>query len=145
MIVLMLDPKRVVVEATQKTLFSALRNWRFEPIPCPFLSYAPFGGSFHCATLDYPAPWRAGNLLLRPKTVRSCQSQERRDIFFESFLRRKADMLCDDFPAPIDDKCRRYRSASKLLHQLEVSHHNGIVHPEILHEFLDHRWSPLVE
>ena len=49
---LMLDPKRVVVEASQKTLISALRNWGFEPIPCPFLSYAPFGGSFHCATLD---------------------------------------------------------------------------------------------
>jgi glycine amidinotransferase len=50
--VLMLDPKRVVVEASQKTLIAALRNWGFEPIPCPFLNYAPFGGSFHCATLD---------------------------------------------------------------------------------------------
>jgi glycine amidinotransferase len=50
--VLMLDPKRVVVEASQTTLIRALRGWGFEPIPCPFLSYAPFGGSFHCATLD---------------------------------------------------------------------------------------------
>lgn len=50
--VLMLDPKRVVVEASQKTLIASLRNWGFEPIPCPFLNYAPFGGSFHCATLD---------------------------------------------------------------------------------------------
>ncbi len=50
--VLMLDPKRVVMEASQKTLIAALRNWGVEPIPCPFLNYAPFGGSFHCATLD---------------------------------------------------------------------------------------------
>ena len=41
--VLMLDPKRVVVEASQITLIRALRVWGFEPIPCPFLSYAPFG------------------------------------------------------------------------------------------------------
>jgi glycine amidinotransferase len=50
--VLMLDPKRVVVEASQKTLIAAFRDWGFQPIPCPFLNYAPFGGSFHCATLD---------------------------------------------------------------------------------------------
>jgi glycine amidinotransferase len=50
--VLMLDPKRVVVESSQTTLIRALRDWGFEPIPCAFLSYAPFGGSFHCATLD---------------------------------------------------------------------------------------------
>jgi len=50
--VLMLDPKRVVVEASQVTLIRALASWGFEPIPCPFLNYAPFGGSFHCATLD---------------------------------------------------------------------------------------------
>jgi glycine amidinotransferase len=50
--VLMLDPKRVMVEASQTTLIRALREWGFEPIPCPFLEYAPFGGSFHCATLD---------------------------------------------------------------------------------------------
>ena len=50
--VLMLDQKRVVVEASQHTLIRALRDWGFEPIPCSFLSYAPFGGSFHCATLD---------------------------------------------------------------------------------------------
>jgi glycine amidinotransferase len=50
--VLMLDPKRVVVEASQTTFIRALRDWGFEPIPCPFVNYAPFGGSFHCATLD---------------------------------------------------------------------------------------------
>ena len=50
--VLMLDPKRVVVEASQRTLIAAFRDWGFQPIACAFLNYAPFGGSFHCATLD---------------------------------------------------------------------------------------------
>jgi glycine amidinotransferase len=50
--VLMLDEKRVVVEEAQPSLIRALKDWGFSPIPCPFLSYAPFGGSFHCATLD---------------------------------------------------------------------------------------------
>ena len=34
------------------TLIKALKDWGFDPIPAPFLSYGPFGGSFHCATLD---------------------------------------------------------------------------------------------
>jgi len=50
--VMMLDQRRVVVEASQPTLHRALKNWGFEPLPLPFLSYAPFGGAFHCATLD---------------------------------------------------------------------------------------------
>lgn len=50
--VLMLDPQRVVVEASQKSMIKALKEWGFEPIPCHFRNYAPFGGSFHCATLD---------------------------------------------------------------------------------------------
>lgn len=50
--VLMLDPKRVVVDASQPTLIRALKGWGFEPLPIPFLSYGPFGGAFHCATLD---------------------------------------------------------------------------------------------
>jgi len=29
-----------------------LAPFRFTPIPCAFLNYGPFGGSFHCATLD---------------------------------------------------------------------------------------------
>jgi glycine amidinotransferase len=33
-------------------MIRALKDWGFEPIPCPFLNYSPFGGSFHCATLD---------------------------------------------------------------------------------------------
>jgi glycine amidinotransferase len=50
--VLSLDEKRVIVESHQPGLIRALRNWGFEPIPCAFQSYAAFGGSFHCATLD---------------------------------------------------------------------------------------------
>jgi glycine amidinotransferase len=50
--VLMLDEERVVVDPSQVTLIRALKDWGFKPIPCPFLSYGAFGGSFHCATLD---------------------------------------------------------------------------------------------
>ena len=50
--VLMLDEQRVVVDKSQVTLISALKDWGFTPIPCDFLSYGPFGGSFHCAALD---------------------------------------------------------------------------------------------
>ncbi len=49
---LMLDEKRVIVDASQPTLIRAFKDWGFDPIPCPFLSYGPFGGAFHCATLD---------------------------------------------------------------------------------------------
>jgi len=50
--VLMLDEKRVIVERNHTSMIRALEDWGFEPIPCSFLHYAPFGGSFHCATLD---------------------------------------------------------------------------------------------
>lgn len=50
--VLMLDEQRVIVEKHQTSMIRALERWGFEPIPCAFLHYAPFGGSFHCATLD---------------------------------------------------------------------------------------------
>lgn len=49
---LMLDEKRVIVDASQVSLIKALNDWGFTPIPCHFLSYRPFGGAFHCATLD---------------------------------------------------------------------------------------------
>jgi glycine amidinotransferase len=29
-----------------------LERHGFTPVPCPFMHYKPFGGSFHCATLD---------------------------------------------------------------------------------------------
>lgn len=50
--VLMLDEKRVVVDKSQHALIRAFKDWGFDPIPCAFLAYGPFGGSFHCATLD---------------------------------------------------------------------------------------------
>ncbi len=40
------------MDASQPTLIKALKDWGFDPIPCPFLAYGPFGGAFHCATLD---------------------------------------------------------------------------------------------
>ncbi len=50
--VLMIDPKRVIVERHHTGMIKALEQWGFEPIPCDFLHYAAFGGAFHCATLD---------------------------------------------------------------------------------------------
>ncbi|NSL42939.1 amidinotransferase [Streptomyces sp. 8P21H-1] len=50
--VLMLDEKRVIAERHHTGMLRALEKWGFEPVPCDLLHYAPFGGSFHCATLD---------------------------------------------------------------------------------------------
>ncbi|MGW5731417.1 MULTISPECIES: amidinotransferase [Streptomyces] len=50
--VLMVDEKRVIVERHHTGMMRALEGWGFEPVPCDLLHYAPFGGSFHCATLD---------------------------------------------------------------------------------------------
>ncbi|RAU20447.1 amidinotransferase [Paramagnetospirillum kuznetsovii] len=50
--VLSLDEKKIVVERCQTTLIKQLKDWGFDPIPCNFASYGPFGGAFHCATLD---------------------------------------------------------------------------------------------
>jgi glycine amidinotransferase len=50
--VLMLDEKRVIVDWSQVSLIRSLKAWGFEPLAIPFCSYGPFGGSFHCATLD---------------------------------------------------------------------------------------------
>lgn len=50
--VLMLDPKRVVVEQSQTSMMRLLERHGFTPVPAPFMNYKPFGGSFHCATLD---------------------------------------------------------------------------------------------
>jgi glycine amidinotransferase len=49
---LMIDEKRIIVEQQQKTLIRQLKDWGFEPLPIPFVNFAPFGGAFHCATLD---------------------------------------------------------------------------------------------
>ena len=50
--VLMLDEKRVVVEKSQVSMIAKLKDWGFEPLPCPFMNSPMFGGGFHCATLD---------------------------------------------------------------------------------------------
>lgn len=50
--VLMLDEERVIVEASQTSMIRTLKEHGFKPIPCAFSHYMPFGGSFHCATLD---------------------------------------------------------------------------------------------
>ncbi|MFB9515138.1 amidinotransferase [Streptomyces purpureus] len=50
--VLMIDDRRVIAERHHTNMLRALESWGFEPIPCDLLHYAPFGGSFHCATLD---------------------------------------------------------------------------------------------
>jgi len=50
--VLMLDTERVIVEKSQETMIRALKDWGFKPIPCAFMDFIPFGGAFHCATLD---------------------------------------------------------------------------------------------
>jgi glycine amidinotransferase len=50
--VLSLDEKRVIVEKTQVGMMKKLREHGFEPIPVGFANYLPFGGAFHCATLD---------------------------------------------------------------------------------------------
>lgn len=49
---LSLDAERIIVEKSQETMIGALKRWGFKPIPCEFEHYYPFGGSFHCATLD---------------------------------------------------------------------------------------------
>ena len=49
---LMLDEKRVIAEKAQPSMIKALKRWGFDVIECSFLHYGPFGGSFHCATLD---------------------------------------------------------------------------------------------
>jgi glycine amidinotransferase len=50
--ILMIDEKRVIVDPHHTNMMRAMEKWGFEPIPCPFLHYAAFGGAFHCATLD---------------------------------------------------------------------------------------------
>jgi len=50
--IIMLDHKRVIVEAHEETTFKAFKEWGFHPIKVPFRHFLPFGGSFHCATVD---------------------------------------------------------------------------------------------
>jgi glycine amidinotransferase len=50
--VLSLDHERVLVDSQQAKLIRKLEEWGFSPISIPFDEFGPFGGSFHCATLD---------------------------------------------------------------------------------------------
>lgn len=50
--VLSLDDRTVIVERQEADFIAALRRWGYEVIPCDFLNFQSFGGSFHCATLD---------------------------------------------------------------------------------------------
>lgn len=50
--ILMLDEKRVVVEAGEVDTIAAFKQWGFTPIPVKFRNFNTFGGSFHCATTD---------------------------------------------------------------------------------------------
>ena len=49
---LVLGPKRAMVEASQTSMIEALRSWGFEVIPVPLAGYAALGGSLRRATLD---------------------------------------------------------------------------------------------
>ncbi len=50
--VLMLDPQRVVVDRSQPSMIQFFKDWGLTPIPCSLKFLGPFGGSFHCVTLD---------------------------------------------------------------------------------------------
>ena len=50
--VLVLRPGTLIVEAHEKRAQQAFKSWGFEVIPVPFRNFMPFGGSFHCATVD---------------------------------------------------------------------------------------------
>ncbi|MCB5169147.1 amidinotransferase [Streptomyces bambusae] len=50
--VLVVDGHRVIAERHHTGMLRALERWGFDPVPCDLMHYAPFGGSFHCATLD---------------------------------------------------------------------------------------------
>lgn len=58
--VLMLDEKRVVVEASELPLIRQLERWGLEVVPVEFRNVMRFGGSFHCVTCDIR---RRGDLL----------------------------------------------------------------------------------
>jgi glycine amidinotransferase len=50
--ILMLDPKTVCVEASEKAQMEQFDKLGLEVIPVPFWDVAAFGGGLHCATVD---------------------------------------------------------------------------------------------
>ncbi len=49
---LSIDEKHILVEANETPLMDLLVRHGFVPVPVPFRNFYPFGGSFHCATVD---------------------------------------------------------------------------------------------
>ena len=50
--ILMLDERTAVVEATEAPMIALMCSLGCEVIPCPFDRVYPFGGGFHCCTVD---------------------------------------------------------------------------------------------
>jgi glycine amidinotransferase len=50
--ILMLDEHTAVVEQAEAPMIELLRSLGCEVIPCPFDRVYPFGGGFHCCTVD---------------------------------------------------------------------------------------------
>ena len=50
--IIMLDHERVCVEASETTTIKKFEEWGFKVVKVPFRHFLPFGGSFHCATVD---------------------------------------------------------------------------------------------
>lgn len=50
--ILMLDPQTAVVESAEEPLVELLGSLEIDVIKCDFDSVFPFGGSFHCCSLD---------------------------------------------------------------------------------------------
>ena len=50
--ILMLDERTAVVEAAEAPMIALVRSLGCEVIPCPFDRVYPFGGGFHCCTVD---------------------------------------------------------------------------------------------
>ena len=50
--ILMLDERTAVVEQAETPMINLMRSLGCEVIPCPFDRVYPFGGGFHCCTVD---------------------------------------------------------------------------------------------
>jgi glycine amidinotransferase len=50
--ILCLDEHTIIVEAGEQPFADQLKGLGYDVIPCPFDAVYPFGGSFHCCTID---------------------------------------------------------------------------------------------
>ena len=62
--ILMIDEKRVIVDPHHTNMMRAMEQWGFEPIPCPFLHYAAFGGAVPLRHARRASPRHAAELFL---------------------------------------------------------------------------------